>query len=882
MGRLRSFWNWVFRRSEVEAELDAEVRAFYETLVSRYQERGLSEQEARRLARLEFDSPENAKEEVRDTRPGARLASVGRDVSYSWRRLRKAPAFALVTVITLALGIGANGTIFSLVSKFVLRPAPVGDPATLLAIHTTHHNECCNSFSWPLFSDLREQAKTFSGLAAYFELVPASVGGQGEPERVWGQAATANFFDVARVGMEVGRGFRADEEHLPVVVLGHALWQRRFASDPLIAGKAIDLSGKPFTVVGVAPPGFRGIDLILDCQFWVPIGELDGLLPNTSNMVSRDYHWIAVFGRLSPGVPTSEAKAELDVLATRILEAHPNSADDDGFRFEQAGSLPPRDRPAVLMFLAALSLVALMVLGIAGANVGNLFLAQAAGRQRELAVRLALGATRRHLLHQMLTESVLLSLGGGLLGVALSFWATKGLGAFHVPAPVPLNLTVSVDWRVIVYSFLLSVGTGVLFGLAPAWAVVRPMIAAGIKGEDRLARPGRMWSLGNLLVISQIAMSVVLLCATGLFLRSLESASRIDVGFRSEGVLMMAVDPRLHGYSPERTTQFLNQLRGRVAALPGVRSASYTDAIPLTGGHRSDGFYAEGQPAANRPVAITELYMAGPEYFETMGTDFIAGRSFANEAATGPKVAVVNQALAKRFFQNQNPIGRRVTGPGGSYEITGVVRNVQSRVLGEEFRPILYRSLAQNIGAEPSLVGYRIVVRFARDPAAVAHAVREEIHALDPTLAIFDSQTMQEHLRDALFLPRLAGSLFSVFGLLGLVLAAVGLYGVMNSWVSRRTREMGIRMALGAQVGEVQWLIVRRGLLLTGLAMIPGLGLAWAVAKLFTSALYGVQPHDLSTFVGAPVFLALVGAVACWIPARRAAGAEPLEALRHE
>jgi predicted permease len=880
-GRLRSFLNWLFHRNAVETELHAEVQAFYETMVNRYVARGLSESEARRLARLEFNSPENVKEQVRDARAGAALSSLARDMAYSWRRLRKAPAFAFVTVLTLALGIGANATIFSIVNRLVLRPALVGSPTTLLALHTTHHGECCNSFSWPLFTDLREQAKSFSGLAAYNELVPASIGGNGEPERVWGQAATANFFDVAQTGMTLGRGFRPEEEHLPVVVLGHALWQQRFGADPLIVGKAINLSGKPFTVVGVAPPGFRGVDLILDCQFWVPLGELGGLLPNTGNYESRDYHWIVVIGRLKPAVNSSQVAAELNLLAQRILKAHPNS-DDDGFRFEQAGSLPPRDKSVVLMFLAALSLVALMVLCIAGANVGNLFLSQAAGRQRELAVRLALGATRRHLLHQMLTESVMLALAGGLLGVALSLWATRALAAFHVPAPVPLDLTVSVDARVVLYSFLLSVATGVLFGLVPSWTVVRPMIAAGIKGEDRLARPGRLWSLGNILVISQIAMSVVLLCATGLFLRSLQSASQIEIGFHSNGILMMAVDPRLHGYSPERTTQFLDQLRERVAALPGVRSATYTDAIPLTGGHRSDGFSAEGQPAATRPAPVTELYMVGPDYFETIGTSFVSGRTFANESPAGPKVAVVNQALAEELFKNQNPIGQRVTGPGVTYEITGIVKNVKSRVLGEEFRPVLYRSLAQNIARDPSFIGYRIVVQFTRDPAAVAHAVRAQIHSLDPTLAIFDSQTMQEHLRDALFLPRLAGSLFGTFGVLGLTLAAVGLYGVMNSWVSRRTREMGIRLALGARVGEVQWLIVRRGMLLTLLAVIPGLALAWAVSQLFTAVLYGVRPHDLATFLLAPLFLACVAALACWLPARRAATAEPLESLRHE
>ena len=792
--------------------------------------------------------------------------AMNRDVRYALRRLTHSPTFALVVVLTLALGIGANATVFSLVSKLLLRPLTVGNPSTLIALHTTHQGECCNSFSWPLFNDVREQAHTLSGVAAYDELVPASINGSGEPARVWGQATTTNFFDVTQLGMTLGRGFRAGEDHLPVIVLGHALWQQRFGADPLIAGKTVDLSGHPFTVVGVAPPGFRGVDLILDTQFWVPLSNLDQLLPNTSNYLSRDYHWIAVIARVRPGQKSSQVNAELAVLAKRTLQAHPNSAADDGFRFEQAGSLPPRDKTAVLMFLGALSLIALMVLGIAAANVGNLFLANVAARQRELSIRLAIGATRSHLLQQMLTESVLLSLVGALLGVAISLWTTRALSAFHFPAPVPLNLAVSVDARVILYSFLLSVAAGILFGLAPAWTIARPV------------RPGRFWSLNNLLVICQIALSVVLLCSTGLFLRSLQTASQIEIGFRSNGILMMAVDPRLHGYSPERTTQFLDQLRQRVSALPGVQSATYTNAIPLSGGNRSDGMQAVGQHAS----VITELYMIGPAYFETIGTGFVAGHPFINETATGPKLAVVNQALAEKLFKNTNPIGRQVTGPGGTYQITGVVKNVKSRLLGEDYRPILYRSLAQDIAKDPSFAGYRIVVRFNRDAAGVAHAVRDQIHSLDPTLAVFDAATMQEHLRDALFLPRLAGALFGTFGFLGLALAAVGLYGVMNSWVTRRTREMGIRIALGARGAHVQWLIVRRGLFLTLLAIVPGLTLALAVSQLFTSVLYGVRPHDLLTFAVAPVFLAAVALLACWIPSRRAAGAEPLESLRHE
>jgi predicted permease len=881
--RVSAFLKLLFRREKVEAELDAEVQAFYETMVDRYVERGMPRQEARRLARLKFNLPEQVKEEVRDARTGAALDAFAREVKYALRTVRKTPSLAVVTVLTLALGIGANSTIFSIVSRFVLHAPPVGSPGTLMALHTTHdHEQCCNNFSWPLFLDVREQAKSFSGVAGYYELVPASMGGTGEPERVWGQAATANFFDVAQLGMTLGRGFTKDEENIPVVVLGNRLWRHRFGADPAIAGKAITLSGHPFTVVGVAPPAFRGVDIILDCQFWVPLGNLDQLIPNTSNRQSRLYHWVNVVGRLKPSVTSTQAAAELGVLAQRFAKAYPDSEKDGGFLLEAAGSLPPRDRGSIMMFLSALALVALLVLCIACANVANIFLAHASGRQREMAVRLALGATRRHLLNQLLTESILLALGGGLLGAALSFWATQALAAFHVPAPVPLDLNVNVDGKVLLFTFVLSVVAGILFGLVPAWSIASPLITNGFKGEDAIARPGRMWSLRNILVVSQIAMSLVLLCATGLFLLSLRNASQINLGFRSSGVLMMAVDPRLHGYSPERTTQFLNQLQLRVAALPGVASAAYTDAVPLSGGHRSDTFHAEGQLPSKEPDSHAELYMAGPGYFETIGTPRLAGRDFANENPTGPKVAIVNQAFAQRFFKTENPIGRHVTGGGRTYQIIGIVKNIRSRTIGEDLRPVLYRALAQDIAGDPSFTGYSVLVRFARDPGPLTAAVRREIHSLDPTLAIFDVRTMQEHLRDALFLPRLAGTLFGIFGFLGLSLAAVGLYGVMNYWVSRRTREIGIRLALGAQIGGVQRLIIRQGMTLTCAAIVPGLAAAWAVAKLFTSVLYGVPAHDAAIFTLVPLLLAVVALFACWLPSRRAASAEPLMTLRHE
>jgi predicted permease len=798
------------------------------------------------------------------------------------RRLWKAPGVVLAVIVSVGLGIAANATIFSMVSRFVLSPAPVGDPNTLVALHTTTRGECCNHFSWPLFSDLREQAKSFSGVSAYHDLLPASIGGHGEPERVWGQAATSNYFNVAQLGMTLGRGFTSEEERVPVIVLGHRLWQRRFGGDPSIVNKTILLSGNQFTVVGVAPPAFRGIDLPLDPEFWVPLGNLDQLLPKTSNYESRDYHWLAVVGRLGPGVTRAQAAAELGVLAQRFAQAHAESEKDGGFRFETAGSLSPRDKAAVMIFLGALAVVVLLVLCIACANVANLLLAQASGRQREMAVRLAVGATRGQLMRQLLTESVMLAIGGGLFGVVLSLWATRALSTFQTPAPVPLDLSLNVDWRVLLYTFAVSVGSGLLFGLAPAWAASRTILSSALKGEDMLARPGRRWTLRNVLVVAQIAMSLVLLCATGLFLRSFESAAGIDIGFRSQGLLMMSVDPREHGYTAERTVQLLGQLRERVAALPGVRSAACTDVAPLSLGNRSDGFSVEGRPETLDSNSTVDLYMATAGYFDTMGISRIAGRDFANGGAAAPRVAVVNEAFVRQLFKNENPIGQRVSGGGVSYQIIGIVRNAKSRTLGEQQRPVLYRSLAQSVGSDPSFLGYTVVVRSAGDTAGLASAVRGEIRALEPALAVFNIETMEEHLRGALFLPRLAGTLFGVFGVVGLLLAAVGLYGVMSYSVSRRTREIGVRMALGAQPAGVKRLIVWQGMVLTLIAVVLGWGAAFAVTNLFTSILYGVRPHDLLTFTVVPVFLAGVAFLACWIPSRQAARVDPLVALRYE
>jgi predicted permease len=819
------------------------------------------------------------------------MATLRQDFTYTLRRLSVAPGFVLAVVLSIGIGIATNATIFSIVSRFVLQPPPVGDPATLMSLHTTHDgDECCNNFSWPTYLDVRDQANSFSGIAAYYELLPASIGGNGEPERAWGQGTTANYFDVARLGMTLGRGFLPSEEHQPVIVLGQRLWQRRFASDPNIIGKPLALSGHPYTVVGVAPPAFHGLDLILDPEFWVPLGNVgklapvsngDQLAPDTPSPTDRGNHWLAVIGRVKPGVTASQATAELHTLAGHYAKAYPKTDKGGGFLLTQAGSLPPRDRSTVLMFLGLLSFAVLLVLCIACANVANLLLAKGVARQREMAIRIALGAARRKLLRQMLMESVLMALGGGLVGILVALWATGALSAFHVPAPVPLDLSIAVDWRVLLYTFVLSVATGLLLGIVPAWIASRPVLTSALKGEDALARPGRRVNLRSILTISQIAMSLILLCGTGLLLRSLQNASSIDIGFRSRGLLMMSIDPRVHGYTPERTTQFLTQLRERVAALPGVTSVAATDSVPLSGGNRSDGFSVVGRPA-EQPVPIVDLFMATPGYLQTLGISRIMGRDFAQESASGQKVGIVNQAFVTRIFHGQNPIGQHVSGAGVDYQVIGVVKNIKSRTIGEDTRPVLFRSLAQSTGSDPSFLGYELIVRYQGDSAGVANEVRQQIHTLDPAMAVYNEETMEEHLRSALFLPRLAGTLFGVFGITGLLLAAIGLYGIMSYSVSRRTREIGIRIALGAQIGAVQRLIVRQGMLLSAIAVALGLPAALVGAKFSSSFLYGVRPHDLVTFLTVPLLLLGIALVACWLPARRASRIDPQTALRYE
>jgi predicted permease len=870
----------LFRPDRPEADFVAEVESHIALHTEDGIRAGHTYAEARRQALIRLGGVEQTRQAHRERRTLPWLESLLRDLSYGLRTLGKNRGATAIAILSIGLGIGANATIFSMVSRFVLRPAPVGDPTTLLALNTTHEGgRCCNNFPYPIYTDVRDQAKSFSGVGAYDELVPASIAGSGEPERVWGQAVSSNFFNVIQLPMVTGRGFTADEERQQAVVLGSGLWRRRFNSDPKIVGKTVVLSGHAFTVVGVSPAAFHGIDQVIIAEFWVPLGTENVLAIGRPDQASRENHWLEVVARLAPGVTRSQAAAELKTLAGRFAIAYPKTDKGGGFVLQQAGSLPQSVWQMVYLFLAALAVVVLLVLAIAGANVANLLFAQAAARQREMAVRLALGATRARLRRQVLVESLLIGIAGGALGVLLSVGATRGLATFHIPAPIPIDVSLAIDWRVLIYSFALSIASGFLLGLAPAWAASRPLLANALKGEDALARPGHRVTLRNLLVIAQISMSVVLLCVTGLFLRSLQSASAINIGFRTDNLLMMSVDPRVHGYTADRTVVWLTQLQQRVAGLPGVQSAVVTDSPPLNGGNRSDGFQMVGGPDT---YVGTDLFMVNPGYFETLGIPRVSGNDFGSESATGPKTAIVNEEFVKDILGGKNQIGAQVNGGGSTYQIIGVVGNVKSRTLGEDTRPVLYRSLKQTVAGDPAFMGYTLIVHTAGNPATLSEAVRRQIHDLDPTMAVFNEETMEHHIRTAFFLPRLAATLFGAFGFIGLVLASVGLYGVMSYSVSRRVREIGIRMALGAKPGSVERLVLRQGLVLTLIAVALGWPAAWMLAKMASSFLYGIQPHDALTFALVPPLLAVIALVACYIPARRAASIDPMKALRTE
>ena len=806
------------------------------------------------------------------------------DAKYGFRRLRKSPGFTALAIVSLTLGIGANTAIFSLVNTVLLRPLPVKEPEQLVQVYGTLHGGADYTIqSYLNYTDYRDRNEVFSGTLAY-RFAPMSLSHGGANERVWGYLVSGNYFDVLGVQPVLGRGFLPEEDRTPgshpVVVLSYGCWQRRFASDTSIVGRTIALNGHKFTVVGVAPEKFLGTEVAYAPEIWAPMMMAREIEPGSRWLNSRNDDNLFVVGRLKPGVTVEQAEQSLASLTLQLAKEHPAENEGRGVRLMTPGLFIPDIRNSVIGFTGVLMAVVGLVLLLACVNLANLLLARATERRKEIAIRLALGASRFRLVRQLLTESVLLSLAGGACGLLLAAWINDLVTATKLPTDIALNFELHMDWRVLVFTLGLSLATGVVFSLLPALQSSKPELLPALKDEGSMGGFRRS-RLRNALVVAQVALSLVLLVCAGLIVRGLQAAQSMRPGFNPENAVALSFDVGLQGYDEPKGRDFQRQVLERARALPGVRSAALVYNLPLSINYNSSTIYIEGQPAASSsqlPLAIPNY--VSPDYFQTMGIG-LRGRDFTlQDDKKETRVAVVNETFARRFFPAQEAVGKRFNfgGPNDPFwEIVGVAADGKYETLGESQKPAFYRPLLRDYNTTVTLVA-----RTAGDPRTMINALRREVQALDPTLPLYDVKTLTEHMQVPLFPARTAATVLGSFGVLALVLAAIGIYGVMSYVVAGRTREIGVRMALGAQASDVLRLIVRQGMTLAIVGLACGLVAAFAAARLLTGLLYGVSPSDPLTFAGVALLLGAVALLACYVPARRATKIDPMVALRYE
>jgi putative ABC transport system permease protein len=807
-----------------------------------------------------------------------------RDIRYGVRSLARRPGFTTIAVLALALGIGANTAIFSLVNTVLLRPLPVSQPEQLVEVYGTFHNGADYTIqSYLNYKDYRDRNDVFSGLMAY-RFAPMSVSHEGRNERVWGYLVSGNYFDVLGAKPYLGRYFAPEEDQTqgshPVAVLTFTSWQKRFAADPGIVGKTVMLNGHSFSVIGVAPQGFIGTEVAYAPELFVPMMMAHEIEPGSNWLEYRDSDNMFVVGRLKPGVTTAQAENSLKAIALQLGKEYPRENEGRGVRLLTPGLFIPDIRNSVISFSSVLMGVVGLVLLLACVNLASLLLARATERRRELAIRLAVGASRFRIVRQLVTESVLLSLAGGLGGLLLAAWINSLVVAIKLPTDIALVFDLHLDWRVLTFALTLSLLTGVIFSLLPALQSSKPDLVPALKDEASMAGFHRS-RLRNALVVAQVALSLVLLVCAGLVVRSLQIAQRTRPGFTPENAVVLSFDLGLQGYPEERGRAFERQLLEQTQSVAGVRSVALTSVVPLTLDYSNTSIYVEGQAATsstNLPIAIPNEIT--PNYFRTMEIP-LRGRDFTERENTEQsRVAIVNETFARRMFPGQEAIGRRFNSSGPDkpfWEVIGVAADGKYNTLGEDPKAAFYRPMLRDYSS-----GATLVARTAGDPHSVLAALRGEFQRLDPTLPLYNVQTLSEHMDVPLFPFRMAAIVLGSFGVLALVLSALGIYGVMSYVVAGRIREIGVRIALGAARRDVLLLVIRQGMTLaiTGLAI--GFLIALGVAQLLSSLLLGVSPLDPLTFVAVSLLLALVATLACYLPARRATKVDPLVALRYE
>ena len=812
-----------------------------------------------------------------------------KDLRYGARLLAKGPGLTFVAVLSLALGIGANTAIFSLVDKVLLRPLPVAHPEQLVTVLGHNDRGINSSFSYLNYKDLRDQNDVLAGLIATAQ-APLSMSEGGQSERIYGSLVSGNYFDVLGVKAQIGRTFLPDEDATagasPVVVLSYGLWQRRFGGDLGILNHPISLNGHEFTIIGVGPRDFTGTDLGSIPDVYLPMMMQAAAMPKWKGALdSPNMSWLDLMGRLKPEVSREQAQAALTTISSQLAAINPDAVDPEivleSARRGNVSAVSDLSTPLWLL----LSTVALVLI-IACANIANLLLARATGRAKEIAVRLAVGASRWRLIRQLLTEAVMLSVLGGTLGLLVAIWVIDLLLSFK-PSATSFFLPaveVRLDGRVLAFTLLLSIATGVIFGLAPALQASRADLVDVLKDESGAASGGRRAVIRNVLVIAQIALSVVVLISAGLCLKSLDKLNSIDAGFDTEKVLVAPVDLALNGYQEAAGRQFYSSLLDRISALPGVDSLSLARIVPLGGGGMRITLHVEGYTPQPGEIPTFDFNIVSPDYVKTMRMALIRGREFTpGDTKASKDVVVINEAVARGYFGDQDPIGKHIIldgvmkEPARPLEIVGIVRDSKYRSLTEGSRPSMYLPHLQHYFPDLALH-----LRTLGDPAALVAAVRNEVRSLDPNLPVVGIRTLAEQKGSSLFRERMAAIFLSAFGVLALLLAAIGIYGVMAFAVSRRTREIGIRMALGASGNDVMRLMLRQGGMLVGLGVATGISVAFFAASLLDSFLYGVTAKDLTTFVVVPLLLTGVALAACFLPARRATKVDPMVALRYE
>jgi predicted permease len=808
------------------------------------------------------------------------------DIRYSVRSLLKNPGLTLAAVLSLGLGIGANTTIFTWVQAVLFRPIPVAaDPGALRIAAMENREGQSRSWSYPNYQDFRDRVTTMDVVAQDDQTYSIAV--DQTAERAWGGLVSGNYFEVMALRAAAGRLFTAQDDVTPgahpVAVISYAYWQRRFSGDPGVVGKQVTINNAPMTIVGVAPEGFIGSFLGVSSAAWVPMAMQKEMMGG-DRISQRGNGWFQSIVRLKPGVSQAQAQSEASSIMAQLAQEHKEFNDGRRLRIVQTWEAPFGAATVLAPILAVLSTLVALVLVIACANVANLLLSKAVSRRREIAVRLSLGASRVRLIRQLLTESMLLALAAGLGGVVMAYWTMGLIMAFVPPVDMPIDLGLRMDGTTLLFALVISTITGVVFGLAPALQASASQTIHALKEEGRAGSGGRTTGrLRSALVVAQVAVCLILLVGATLFLRSFMAAQSLSPGFETERVVTASMDMFASGYTGDRHREFQRRALETVTALQGVRSAAFSNRVPLGfGGNNSTGIGVEGYVPRDHEEIVINYTNVGPKYFETLNIPVREGREYAEtDAANAQNVIIVNETMAKRYWPKGGALGGQVR-LGGKVlaEVIGIVADTKYNSINERPLPQLFFPLARG---EASTL--RLFVRSSGDPSPLVAEVRNAIRGLDASLPVYDARTLHEHMQVAVFAQKMAANLLGAMGVLALLLAAIGLYGVMAYAVTQRTQEMGIRLALGASPGSLLGMIVGQGMRLTTIGLTIGLLVAlgaFGSIGAVRTLLPGISPLDPLTFIVVPIVLGSIALLASWIPARRAGRVDPLVALRYQ